>query len=73
VISTHVLFIIIRIVGRYIGVFTRYIVRAKTHGGKPTDENKISVKLAALSIRDSARYKETLFSGRKYRGGGLVL
>jgi hypothetical protein len=59
---------VIRIVGRYIGVFTRHTVRVRTYDGKPTDENEIGVKLAALNTKDSARHKETLFSGRKVWG-----
>jgi hypothetical protein len=58
-INTHVLLTVIRVVGRYIKIFTRNVIRAGTYGGKPTDKNKISVKLTALNIRDSARYRET--------------
>jgi hypothetical protein len=72
-VGTHILLAVIRVVGRYIKVFTRYTVRVRTYGGKPTDENEIGVKLAALNIRDSARYKETLLSGRKYGEGKLIL
>jgi hypothetical protein len=73
IISTHVLFTVIRIVKRHTGIFTRYIIRARTYGGKPTDENEISVKLAALNIRDSAKYKKILLSGRKYEKEKLIL
>jgi hypothetical protein len=57
-INTHVLLIIIRVVGCYIKVFTGNAIRIKTHDGKPTDKNKISVKLTALSTKGSARYRE---------------
>jgi hypothetical protein len=72
-INTHILFIVIRVVGRHIKIFTRYIIRAKTHGGKSTDKNEINVKLTALNIRDSARYKETLLSKRKRKKKKLIL
>jgi hypothetical protein len=73
VINTHALLIIIRIVERHIRIFTKHTIRAKTHNGKPTDENEIGVKLAALNIKDSAKYKEILFSRRKYKKEKLVL
>jgi hypothetical protein len=73
VVSTHALLTVIRIVERHIRVFTRHIIRAKTHSGKLTDENKIGVKLAALNIRGLARYKKTLLSGRKHEKGKLIL
>jgi hypothetical protein len=73
VINTHVLLTVVRIVGRHTGVSTRHTVRAGTHGGKPTDENEISVKLAALNIRNSARHKEILLSGRKHKKRKLIL
>jgi hypothetical protein len=71
--STHALFIVIRVVGRHIKVFTGNVIRAGTYDGKSTNKNEISLKLTALSTGDSARYKEILLSGRKYWGKKLVL
>jgi hypothetical protein len=65
-VNTHALLIIIRVVGNHAKVLTGDVIKAKTYDGKPTDKNKINVKLATLGIRDSARYKRILFSERKY-------
>jgi hypothetical protein len=58
VINTHVLLIVIRIVGRYTEILTGNVIRAETYGEKPTDKNKVNVKLTALSTGDSAKHKE---------------
>jgi hypothetical protein len=65
-IGTYILLAIIRIVGRYTEILTRDAIRIGTYSKKSTDKNKVSVELATLDIRNSARYKEILLSGRKH-------
>jgi hypothetical protein len=71
--NTHILFTVIRVVGRYIKILTRHIIRAKTYDGKFTDKNKINVKLTALNIRNLTRHKKILLSGRKHKERELIL
>jgi hypothetical protein len=68
VIGTHTLLAVVRVVGRYIEIPTGQTIGVKTYSGESTNKNKIGVELTTLSIRDSARYKKTLLSGRKYGG-----
>ena len=65
-IGTYILLAIIRIVGRYTEILTRDAIRTGTYSKKSTDKNKVSVELATLDTRNSARYKEILLSGRKH-------
>jgi hypothetical protein len=65
-ISTRALFTVIRIVGSHAKILTGNVIKIKTYNGEPTDKNEIGVKLTTLGIRDSARHKRTLLSGRKH-------
>ena len=66
IVSTHALFIIIRVVGNHAEIPTGNAVKTETYNGKPTDKNKIDVKLTTLDIKDSARHERKLLSGRKH-------
>ena len=64
--STHALLTVIRVVGNHAEIPTGNAVKTETYNGKPTDKNKIDVKLTTLDIKDSARHERKLLSGRKY-------
>jgi len=71
--ETYALLIIIRIIGNHAKISTKGIIRIRTHNWKSAGKNKVSKEIAALNIRDTARYEEILLSGRKYRGKKLIL
>jgi len=66
IINTHALLTIIRVVGSHAKIPIKNAIRIETYNRKPTDKNKIGVKLAILGTKDSARHKRTLLSERKH-------